>query len=113
MSGGGHGARGGVEIKSASSSSSSTRSSELSPEHKWTPYSGPVLFTGPSGLRDYRAQVNTFQQAVGEGDRSDEFTSDLSYLNRDPPGSKFPLAKNGRINEIGGSVEHFKIVKGI
>ncbi|GFO41719.1 histone-lysine N-methyltransferase SETMAR [Plakobranchus ocellatus] len=106
----GRGGRMGIEVKSAcSSSSSSSRASEQAPEHKWTPYSGPVLFTGPSGLRDYRANVTTFQQAVGEGDRSNEFTSDLSYLNRDPPGSRFPLAKNGRINEIGGPVEHFKI----
>lgn len=50
---------------------------------------------------------------VGIGDRSREDTSGMQYLNRPPPGQKFPKAKNGQIGEIGWPVEHFKIVKGI
>ncbi|XP_005094898.2 uncharacterized protein LOC101855712 [Aplysia californica] len=90
-----------------------SHTSSIPAEHKWTPYSGPVLFTGPSGLRDYRSNQQPFQQMVGVGERSAEFTSDLAYLSRPPPGTSFPLAKNGRIGEIGWPVEHFKIVKGI
>lgn len=95
------------------SSTVSTEASNTPAEHKWTPYSGPVLFTGPSGLRDYRAQTQPNQQMVGTGERSAEFTSNLAYLSRPPPGDSFPLAKNGRIGEIGWPVDHFKIVKGI
>jgi len=50
---------------------------------------------------------------VGNGDRSHETTSDMAYLNRPPPGSAFPLAKNGRIGEIGWPVETFKVVRGL
>ena len=72
-----------------------------------------ILSPGPSGLRDYRANVQTDQGVVGEGERSREYTGSLSYLSRAPPNTSFPLAKNGRIGEIGWPVETFKIVKGI
>ena len=72
-----------------------------------------IFFSGPSGLRDYRSHLPEYPHAVGIGDRSHETTSDLAYLSRKPPGSSFPLAKNGRIGEIGWPVETFKIVKGI
>ncbi|KAL8605696.1 hypothetical protein ACOMHN_064833 [Nucella lapillus] len=76
-------------------------------------FRGPVLFTGPSGLRDYRAKMSDHPGAVGIGDRSHETTSNLAYLSRGAPGSAFPLAQTGRIGEIGWPVETFKIVKGI
>lgn len=71
------------------------------------------LVSGPSGLRDYRAHQPDYPHAVGIGDRSHETTSELGYLTRNAPGVAFPLAKNGRIGEIGWPVEAFKIVKGI
>lgn len=67
---------------------------------------------GPGGLRDYRAQVSADNQSVGIGSRSGEATSDLAYLSRQPPGYSFPLAKHGRVGEIGWPVETFKTVKG-
>nr|KAG5699238.1 hypothetical protein BaRGS_012759 [Batillaria attramentaria] len=68
---------------------------------------------GPSGLRDYRAHLPDYPHSVGIGNRSHENTSELGYLTRNAPGTAFPLAKNGRIGEIGWPVETFKIVKGI
>ena len=50
---------------------------------------------------------------MGIGDRSHETTSDLAYLSRTAPGSAFPLAKNGRIGEIGWPVDTFKLYRGI
>lgn len=71
------------------------------------------LLTGPSGLTDQRVKAMADFQMVGNGDRSPEVTSQMGYLNRPPPGTKFPKAKNGQIGEIGWPVETFKIVKGI
>ncbi|KAL8605705.1 hypothetical protein ACOMHN_064842 [Nucella lapillus] len=100
-----------------SHATTSSNSGEQSPgaaaHHEWGAFRGPVLFTGPSGLRDYRAKMSDHPGAVGIGDRSHETTSNLAYLSRGAPGSAFLLAKNGRIGEIGWPVETFKIVKGI
>ncbi|XP_076471921.1 protein SPMIP2-like [Babylonia areolata] len=104
-----------AESHASEGSTTSSKGAEgtSQPHHQWAAYRGPVLFTGPSGLRDYRAHLPDHPHAVGIGDRSQETTSDLAYLSRGAPGSAFPLAKNGRIGEIGWPVETFKIVKGI
>merc|ERR1711936_473942 len=107
-----------MAARPTTSSTVTTETSQMTSQtHDWTAMtanvSGPVLFTGPNGLRDYRAQVATDQSMVGVGDKSHEFTSDLAYLSRPPPNTSFPLAKNGRIGEIGWPVEAFRIVKGI
>ncbi|KAL5007469.1 hypothetical protein ScPMuIL_016275 [Solemya velum] len=81
--------------------------------HRWTPYSGPVLFTGPSGNRDHRVSVTDDFQMVGIGKQSNELTGQLTYLNRPSPGEPFPKAKNGQVGEIGWPHETFKLVKGI
>lgn len=84
------------------------------PMHKeWTAYVGPVVYTGPNGERDQKVSVSLDFQMVGIGDRSPEITSQMGYLSRPPPGTKFPKAKHGQIGEIGWPVEHFKIVKGL
>jgi hypothetical protein len=72
-----------------------------------------ALFIGPNGKRDHKVSVSRDYQMVGSGDRSPEITSQLSYLNRPPPGAKFPKAKNGQVGEIGWLYETFRIVKGI
>ncbi|KAL8605707.1 hypothetical protein ACOMHN_064844 [Nucella lapillus] len=101
------------------SSNSGEQSHGAAAHHEWGAFRGPVLFTGPSGLRDYRAKMSDHPGAVGIGDRSHETTSNRAGTGckkahyRGAPGSAFPLAKNGRIGEIGWPVETFKIVKGI
>ncbi|XP_052707372.1 uncharacterized protein LOC128182692 [Crassostrea angulata] len=98
----------------SSSTHVSTAESQGPPSHQqWSAYRGPVLFTGPDGLTDQRVKTRTDFQMVGNGDRSPEVTSQMGYLSRPPPGTKFPKAKNGQIGEIGWPVETFKIVKGI
>lgn len=72
-----------------------------------------LYISGPDGLTDQRVKTRTDFQMVGNGDRSPEVTSQMGYLSRPPPGTKFPKAKNGQIGEIGWPVETFKIVKGI
>lgn len=74
------------------------------------------LSIGPDGNRYFRRAVvdwpsNT--QYVGIGTQTKERTSDVAHLWRPPTGMKFPLAKNGRITEIGGAVEYFGIIKGL
>jgi hypothetical protein len=71
------------------------------------------IFTSFNGKRDHKVSVSRDYQMVGSGDRSPEITSQLSYLNRPPPGAKFPKAKNGQVGEIGWLYETFRIVKGI
>ncbi|CAH1787197.1 unnamed protein product [Owenia fusiformis] len=73
---------------------------------------GPLLYTGPDGLRDQRLAVNTPGNSVGVCN-SNEHTSELGYLSRAPTDMKFPKAKNGNIGEIGWEVEYFKVKKGI
>ncbi|XP_025088384.1 uncharacterized protein LOC112560640 [Pomacea canaliculata] len=98
--------------ESTSASSGVNEVSGTGSSRQWMSCGGPILFTGPGGLRDYRAQVSADNQSVGIGSRSGEATSDLAYLSRQPPGYSFPLAKHGRVGEIGWPVETFKTVKG-
>ena len=58
------------------------------------------LFVGPDGLYQHR-RPRKDPQFVGEGDRSHEITSNLSYLFNGPRNAPFPKAKNGRIGEVG------------
>lgn len=91
------------------------RATPATPAHKsWTAYAGPVLFTGPSGLRDQRVKTMSDDfLSVGESDTSTEITSQMGYLNRAPPGAEFPKAKNGQAGEIGWLYDKHKVVKGI
>ncbi|KAH3885681.1 uncharacterized protein LOC127840999 [Dreissena polymorpha] len=93
----------------------SARTTPVTPAHQsWTAYKGPVLFTGPSGLRDQR--VKTLQHefiSVGENEASTEITSQMAYLNRAAPGAQFPKAKNGQVGEIGWVYDALHLVKGI
>ncbi|XP_046572651.1 uncharacterized protein LOC124280709 isoform X2 [Haliotis rubra] len=99
---------------SVSTQSTASDSTAPLPAHQsWAPFSGPVMFTGPSGLRDQRVKVHNNFQSVGIGARSMETTNNVSYLNRSPPGSQFPRAKHGQIGEIGWEFETFGLVKGI
>ncbi|XP_078332458.1 uncharacterized protein LOC144625485 [Crassostrea virginica] len=102
------------ESHHSSSTHASSAATQSPPSHQqWSAYNGPVLFTGPDGLTDQRVKTKCDFQMVGNGDRSPEVTSQMGYLSRPPPGTKFPKAKNGQIGEIGWPVETFKIVKGI
>ncbi|XP_067654438.1 uncharacterized protein [Haliotis asinina] len=104
----------GRRMSSVSTQSTASDSSAPLPAHQsWAPFSGPVMFTGPSGLRDQRVKVHNNFQSVGIGARSMEMTNNVSYLNRSPPGSQFPRAKHGQIGEIGWEFETFGLVKGI
>ncbi|XP_041365463.1 uncharacterized protein LOC121380626 [Gigantopelta aegis] len=96
-----------------SSSETSVKSANIPAHHKWMPYTGPVVFTGPSGLRDYRASTFDGYQAIGIGARSEESTAEVSYINRTAPGQMFQKPKNRQIGEIGWEYETFKLVKGI
>lgn len=100
--------------KTHSSTLPSQRASPITPaHHSWRAFSGPVLFTGPSGLRDFRVATQHEFQMVGEVDRSTEVTSQIGYLNRTAPGQEFPKAKNGQAGEIGWLYDKHKVVKGI
>ncbi len=63
---------------------------------------------GPDNVRDHRVKTINNMQYVGEGVRSSENTSAIHYLFRAPKSAAFPLAKNGRIGEIGWEAEHLK-----
>ena len=93
-------------------SSSSTQSNGISSHREWAAFEGPVVYTGPNGERDQNVSVSRDFQMVGSGDRSPEITSQMSYLSRPPPGTKFPKARNRQIGEIGWLYETFNIVKG-
>ncbi|XP_060591661.1 uncharacterized protein LOC132746427 isoform X2 [Ruditapes philippinarum] len=97
-----------------STSQITARATPATPSHKtWTAYTGPVLFTGPSGLRNQRVKTESEFVLVGESDNSTEITSQMGYLNRAAPGAEFPKAKNGQVGEIGWVYDKLKIVKGI
>ncbi|XP_076450200.1 uncharacterized protein LOC143286506 [Babylonia areolata] len=99
--------------RSETSTMTTTQGHEVS-HHAWAAYKGPVVFTGPSGLRDHRAHLSDFSQAVGTGGtRPQGLTGDLAYITRRAPGAPFPLAKHGRSGEIGWPVDTFKVVKGL
>ncbi|WAR03190.1 hypothetical protein MAR_009748 [Mya arenaria] len=90
------------------------RATPVTPAHKsWTAYQGPVLYTGPSGLRDQRVRTGHEFLVTGENEASSEITSQMGYLNRGAPGQAFPKAKNGQVGEIGWLYDTLKVVKGI
>jgi len=67
-----------------------------------------ILFTGPDGLGDYRAQVCEDDHYIGEGAMSTEGTSDLKYLYR--PDEKDPppiLPKYTRVGAIGWGIPSY------
>jgi len=72
-----------------------------------------LMFTGPDGLRHHRVTTHSNPEVVGENEASQERTGALSYMFRAPKDSPFPLAKNGRLGEIGGEVDRWNIKKGI
>ena len=67
-----------------------------------------IYLTGPDGLRDHKVPVVPDMQFIGDNVRSREDTAALSYMFRASKGVPFPLAKNGRIGEIGWEVEFFR-----
>lgn len=101
------------KTEQTSSSHVSARETPVTPAHKsWTAYAGPIIYTGPSGLRDQRVRTEEFI-FVGEAANSTEITTHMAYLNRPAPGESFPKAKNGQAGEIGWIYDTLKIVKGI
>lgn len=66
---------------------------------------GGTIYTGPDGQRPYRMAVKADFMFTGEGDRSMEDTSGVSYLFRGPRDAPFPKAKAACIGEIGWSAK--------
>lgn len=63
-----------------------------------------VLFTGPDGIRDYKAKVDAEHRYVGEGTMSPEGTSEADYLWRAPSSTPHPKSKSISVGEIGWGV---------
>lgn len=102
-----------TEKTSTSHQTGGARSADVPAHRTWTAYNGPVLYTGPSGLRNQRVNTQHEFVLVGENDTSPEITSQMGYLTRPAPGAAFPKAKNGQIGEVGWVYDTLKIVKGI
>ncbi|PIK36425.1 hypothetical protein BSL78_26741 [Apostichopus japonicus] len=62
---------------------------------------GQRLFTGPGGVRDYRAHVVTDDRMVGIGTMSPEGTSELRYIWRGATGTPPPKPRSKWVGEIG------------
>ncbi|KAJ8023141.1 hypothetical protein HOLleu_38239 [Holothuria leucospilota] len=62
---------------------------------------GQRLFTGPGGVRDYRAHVVTDDRMVGIGTMSPEGTSELRYIWRGAAGTPPPKSRSQWVGEIG------------
>ncbi|XP_797184.1 uncharacterized protein LOC592577 [Strongylocentrotus purpuratus] len=62
---------------------------------------GQILFTGPSGIRDYKVNVVTDDRMVGIGTMSQEGTSDLQYIWRGAPGAPPPRRRSQWVGEVG------------
>ncbi|WAR03187.1 hypothetical protein MAR_009745 [Mya arenaria] len=104
----------GADGKKHTTSNGTARATPVTPAHKsWTAFQGPVLYTGPSGLRDQRVRTGHEFLVTGENEASSEITSQMGYLNRAAQGQAFPKAKNGQVGEIGWLYDTLKVVKGI
>ncbi|XP_072164629.1 uncharacterized protein [Diadema setosum] len=68
---------------------------------------GQILFTGPSGIRDYKVNVVTDDRMVGIGTMSPEGTSALQYIWRGAPGSAPPQRRATWVGEIGWFIPPF------
>ncbi|XP_022092442.1 uncharacterized protein LOC110980230 [Acanthaster planci] len=68
---------------------------------------GQMLFTGPGGVRDYKAHVVTDYHMVGIGTMSREGTSDLRYIWRGAPGSPHPVSRGKWAGEVGWLIPPF------
>lgn len=72
---------------------------------------GQVLFTGPSGIRDYKVNVVTDDRMVGIGTMSPEGTSALQYIWRGTPGVAPPRRRSQWVGEIGWFIPPFHDTK--
>ena len=68
--------------------------------------------SGPDGNRHHRVK-RMDDQFTGDTDRSQQVTGNLSYMFRMPKDVPFPRGKHGRLGEIGGEIEVWKIKKGL
>lgn len=69
--------------------------------HRWTPYVGPVVWTGPNGDRHHRLKIDHNWQLLGVGEVSPEKTLSCTYLSRALPSDPFPSPRGSLIGEIG------------
>ncbi|XP_063969329.1 uncharacterized protein LOC135157495 isoform X1 [Lytechinus pictus] len=68
---------------------------------------GQILFTGPSGIRDYKVKVVTDDRMVGIGTMSPEGTSALQYIWRGAPGAAPPRRRSQWVGEVGWFIPPF------
>ncbi|XP_038061642.1 uncharacterized protein LOC119732262 [Patiria miniata] len=68
---------------------------------------GQMLFTGPGGVRDYKAHVVPDYHMVGIGTMSREGTSDLKYIWRGASGSPHPVSRGKWAGEVGWLIPPF------
>ena len=65
---------------------------------------GPMLFTGPDGIRDHRQRVVVDYRYIGEGTISPEGSCESGYLWRSPANTPHPRPKSRKVGEIGWGV---------
>ncbi|XP_052225431.1 uncharacterized protein LOC127840994 [Dreissena polymorpha] len=81
---------------------------EVPPHHQWTPYAGPVIWTGPEGSRDYRPRLFKDWQLLGIGADSPEKTLSATYISRAPIDTPFGKPRTELIGEIGWFYREYK-----
>ncbi|XP_045177059.2 uncharacterized protein LOC123537414 [Mercenaria mercenaria] len=81
---------------------------EVKPHNEWTPYAGPVVWTGPDGDRDFRPRLFKDWQLLGIGDVSSEKTLSATYISRAPQDQPFGKPRNEMIGEIGWFYKNYE-----
>ncbi|XP_072051547.1 uncharacterized protein [Amphiura filiformis] len=101
-------------VCSRRSSATSTRSSVgtnatwLTQNGKHAMGKGQVLYTGPSGIRDYKVNVVTDDRMVGIGTMSAEGSAEINYIWREAPGTAPPIRRSAFVGEVGWLIPQFK-----
>ncbi|WAR03186.1 hypothetical protein MAR_009744 [Mya arenaria] len=80
---------------------------QVPPHHEWTPYKGPLVWTGPDSNRNYRPHQCRDWQSLGVGELSAEKTLSATYIRRAPDDQPFPSTRAGAMGEIGWFYKDF------
>lgn len=81
---------------------------EVKPHNEWTPYAGPVMWTGPDGTRDFRPRLFKDWQPLGIGDVSPEKTLSATYISRALDDQPFGKPRRDMIGEIGWFYKNYR-----
>merc|ERR550534_2384249 len=64
-----------------------------------------MIFTGNNGIGDYRAQVVTDYEQIGETVQNPSSTTSMKFLSREPEGAKYPPRRRQYVGEMGWKID--------